>query len=130
LLDIDTLVTKSIAIGNALYFRDILHEALRQTLEEKAPYVLDTINTMFHQYKKNTYMVPELLPTDALANDAGLAVGTADQALKRILQKAFTSTDAPLIQLLPYLYSSAFTSTQWREAQFKPLIEGNILDTD
>ena len=128
LRDSDTFVLKSIAIGNALFFRDTLREALRQTIEERTPHIHEVINTIFRQYPKNTFMVPELLPSDALASDCGLALGTADQALKKYMAKAFTQTDAPLIQLLPYLYAASFTSTIWKDAQFKPLIEGMILD--
>jgi len=121
--DVDTILNKSVNIGNALYFRDILREALRQTVEERAPYIYNTIATMFKQYKKNTYMIPDFLPADALASEIGLPLGTADQALKRILLKAFSPTDGGLITLLPYLYAGSFISSLWKEAQFKPLIE-------
>jgi hypothetical protein len=52
-------------------------------------------------------------------------LGTADQALKKLLGKAFTSTDFPLVNALPYLYAASFSSAVWREAQFKPLIEAH-----
>ncbi len=122
--DMDTLVYKSIAIGNALYFRDILHEALRQVVEEKAPFIYDAVSTMFQEYKRNTYLNPELVATDALANDVGLVLGTSDQPLKRALTRVFTASEAPLVALLPYLYAGAFYSTPWREAQYRPMIEG------
>lgn len=125
LKDIDNFATKSVLIGNALYFRDILHEATRQTVEEKTPYIYDSIKSMFTQYTRNTYVQHELIPSDALAFDAGLELGTADQALKKLLGKAYTSTDFPLVNSLPYLYAASFSSIVWREAQFKPLIEAH-----
>ena len=125
LRDCDTFVSKSVIIGNALYFREILHSAVRGVVEDKTPYIYDAINAMFKQYKANTYVQPEYLPADALANDAGLSLGTADQALKKILGRAFTQTEAPLVNALPYLYAASFTSTIWRDAQYKPLIEAH-----
>jgi predicted metal-dependent HD superfamily phosphohydrolase len=71
LKDIDNFASKSVLIGNALYFRDVLHEAARQTVEEKTPYIYDSIKSMFAQYSKNTYVQHELIPSDALAYDAG-----------------------------------------------------------
>ncbi len=59
-----------------------------------------------------------------LALDCGIDVGAADQPLKRFLSKAIGSVDAPLMELLPYMYAAAFSAQIWREAQFKPAIDG------
>jgi NCK-associated protein 1 len=71
-------------------------------------------------------MAPEFIGIDSLAYDCGINVGSADQALKKILQKAIGSPDAPLLDLLPYMYAASFSSTIWREAEYKAVIEGEF----
>eukprot|EP01114_Cavostelium_apophysatum_P008095 TRINITY_DN2037_c0_g1_i3.p1 TRINITY_DN2037_c0_g1~~TRINITY_DN2037_c0_g1_i3.p1 ORF type:complete len:968 (+),score=390.05 TRINITY_DN2037_c0_g1_i3:690-3593(+) len=123
--DCDNFISKSIAIGNALYFREILHEALGEIVELRIPYIFNTISNCFNEYRANTFMSPELLNIDALAADCGIDVGTADQALKKFLSKAIGSADAPLWDLLPFMYAASLNSTIWKEATFNPVIEGH-----
>jgi len=123
--DVDGFVARAIAIGNALCFREILHEALHLVVEDRVPFIFNNVSTSFNEYRRNTFMSPELLPIDMLASDCGLRVGTADQALKKFLGKAIGSADAPLMDLLPFMFAAAFTSSFWREAQYKPVIEGH-----
>jgi len=125
LRDCDAFVGKSICIGNALCFRQILHEALGLAVQEKIPYIYNTVNSSFRQYRKNTFMSPELLPIDLLAKDCGIPIGTADQALKKFLSKSIGSADATLWDLLPLMFAASFTSNIWKEAQYKPAIEGH-----
>jgi hypothetical protein len=61
LLDLDNFVLRSIAIGNALHFRDLMHDAIRQISEERIPLIFNTISTAYSQYKRNTFMTPSLL---------------------------------------------------------------------
>jgi len=120
-------VAKAVSIGSALCFRELMQEALRQTVLEKAPLIYNTVNGGFNQYRRNTFMAPELLPTDCLAHDCGIPVGTSDQALKKFLAKAIGSADAPLWDLLPYMFAASFTSSNiWREAVYKPGIDGYL----
>jgi len=125
LRDGDAFVTKSISIGNALCFRQILHEALTLAVQEKTPFIYNTVSSSFRQYRRNTFMSPELLPVDLLAMDCGIAVGTADQALKKFLSRSIGSADATLWDLLPFMFAASFTTNIWKEAQFKPVIEGH-----
>lgn len=61
-----------------------------------------------------------------LAHDCGLPLGSGDQALKKFLSKAIGSADAGLMDLLPFMFAASFTSNiVWREAQFRPVIEGH-----
>lgn len=59
-----------------------------------------------------------------LAMECGIPVETADQNLKKFLAKAIGSVDGPLIDLLPYMLAASFVSNVWKEAQFKPIVEG------
>jgi len=126
LKDVDGFILKSIAIGNALNFRALLREALRQVVEERVPFIYNTVQTGFREYRTNTFMANDLLPLDCLALDCGLDVGTADQALKKFLSKAIGAADQPLWDLLPLMYAASFTSTVWKDAQFKAVIEGHL----
>jgi len=67
----------------------------------------------------------ELLPTDCLAMDCGIASNSADQSLKRFLAKAVGSAEAQLWDLLPFMFAASFTSILWRDAQFKAQLEGH-----
>lgn len=60
-------------------------------------------------------MFPDLLQSDTLALDLGLAPSTADQALKVVLRKATTDADKKLWELLPVLYH------QWQSLWFRVL---------
>jgi len=102
-----------------------LHEALNAVVQDKANFIWDTISTAFNQYRNNTFMEPELLAIDLLASDCGIELGTADQAIKKFLSKAIGSADAPLMDLLPYMFAASFTSNIWKDAQFRPIIEGH-----
>lgn len=50
------------------------------------------------------FMFPDLLLSDTLALDLGLASSTSDQSLKVVLKKATTEADKKLWELLPVLY--------------------------
>ncbi len=84
-------------------------------------------------------MFPDLLQSDTLALDLGIAPSTSDQALKVILKKATGEGDRKLWELLPVLYPTLFSSstvyfdrlsyacsfaisTLWKDAQFRPSI--------
>lgn len=69
-------------------------------------------------------MFPDLLLSDSLAMDLGLAPSTSDQSLKVIIKKATSEADKKLWELLPVLYAVSFaTSTFWKDAQFRPHIQ-------
>jgi len=121
----DNFILKSISIGNALFFRQIMHEALQQVVEEKVPYIYNTVKNCFREYRTNTFMSPELITIDALASDCGMNVTTADQALKKFLIKTVGSADAPLWDLLPFMYAASLHSNVWREAQYNAAIEAH-----
>jgi len=125
LRDGDQFVTKAIAIGNALSFRQVLHEALSLVVKEKTPSIYSIINTAFNQYGRNTFMSAELLSIDMLANECGIPLGTADQALKKFLSGSIGSADAALWDLLPFMFAASFTTNVWKDAQWKPTIEGH-----
>jgi len=122
--DGDAFVMKAIAIGNTLCLRSTLHEALRLSVQEKAPYVYNTVNSSFNEYRRNTFMLPDFLPTDLLAHDCGIVLGTADQPLKQFLGKT-SGGDAQLWDLLPLMFAASFTTNVWKDAQWKPAIEGH-----
>jgi NCK-associated protein 1 len=127
LRDVDTFVTRSIAVGNALELRKLLHSAMETVAQSQAPYMFNVIHTAFDQYARNTFMFPEFLPTDVLAADIGVDVETADQTLKVMLRKAAPEADKKLWDLLPVMYAVSFSvSTVWREAQYKPFLEGHL----
>jgi len=121
--DADNFILKSIAIGNALHLRKILHEALRLSIEDRTGYIFNTVHNCFKEYRRNTFMAPELLTIDQMAMDCGIEVGTADQALKKFLTKAIGSADAPLWDLLPYMYAASINSSVWKDSQYKPVVE-------
>jgi len=123
--DVEGFMSKSVAIGNALYFRELLHEALRWVSQERIPHIYSVVHASFKEYRSNTFMATEFLSIDSLAYDCGVNVGSADQALKKYLQKAISSIDGPLLDLLPYMYASSFFSLMWREAEYKPFIEAH-----
>jgi len=126
LKDVDEFVNRSIAIGNALQFRALLHEAQKYTAEKDIPYIQRLIRMIFEQYPRNTFMKPEFLEMDALAFSVGLDVGTADQALKAILSKLIGEQDRALWKLLPFMYATSFIcSKTWGEAQYHSTVEAH-----
>lgn len=60
-----------------------------------------------------------------MALESGIEIGTADQAIKKFLSKAIGSADAPLWDLLPYMYAASFNSPTWKDAQYNPVLEGH-----
>jgi NCK-associated protein 1 len=127
LKDVDNFITRSIAIGNALELRKLLHSAMETVAQYQAPYVYNVIHAAFDQYASNTFMFPEFLPTDVMALDIGIDVETSDQPLKVMLKKASPEADKKLWDLLPVMYAVSFpTSTIWREAQYRPFLEGHL----
>ena len=57
--------------------------------------------------------------------DLGLEPQTADQHLKMFLRKSVGSADAPLWDLLPFMYALSFHSTIWKEAVYKSILESH-----
>lgn len=123
--DMDSFGQKAVSIGNAIHFRALLHEGLRISIQEKTPFLFSNIHTLHNQYKRNTFMQNELLPIDCLAADCGIELGSADQALKKFLAKAIGSAEAPLWDMLPYMFAVSFYSSVWKEAQFKPVVDAH-----
>jgi NCK-associated protein 1 len=127
LRDVDNFVAKSIAVGNALAMRRLMKSALNQVAQDEIPYIVSSVDSMFNQYPPNIFMFPDLLLSDTLALDLGLAPSTSDQALKVVLKKATTEADKKLWELLPVLYAVSFaTSSFWKDAQFRPYLEGHL----
>jgi len=125
LKEIDTFINRSIAIGNALQFRQLLLEAQRTVAEKEIPFILRTVDLLFDQYPRNTLMKAEFLETDSLAMTLGLRLGSADQALKAVLCKLIGEQDKDLWSLLPVLYAVSFVSSKsWTEAVYHPSIDG------
>jgi NCK-associated protein 1 len=126
LKEIDTFINRSIAIGNALQFRQLLLEAQRAVGDKEMPYISHAVGDIFDQYPRNTFMKPEYLELDSLAMTLGLELGSADQALKAVLSKVIGEQDKELWLLLPIIYAAAFVSSKtWAEAIFHPAIEGH-----
>lgn len=123
--DLDIFASKAISIGTAMYFRDLMREGLSMAVEEKVPYIFNTVKTCFHQYKHNTFINPNLLSSDCLAYDCGLPLVTADHAFKRFLQKAIGTAEAPLWDLIPYMFAASFYSLPFRETSFRASLEGH-----
>lgn len=123
--DVDGFIARVIGIGNALCFRDLLHEALQLVVEERTPYISRVVSNELNQYRINTFLFPEFLPAVSLAVDCGLRVGVADQGLKKSLNRVVGSADAPLLDLLPYMFAASFTASFWRDAQYRAVIEGH-----
>jgi len=121
--DVDNFIARSIAIGNALYFRELLYKALEAVADEEIPQIKACIRSGFNQYNRNIFMAFDFVPMDTLAHDIGVDVGVADQELKTILITSAQS-DSKLWNLLPTLYASSFAvSTYWRDAVYRPAIE-------
>ncbi|KAF2077623.1 hypothetical protein CYY_001086 [Polysphondylium violaceum] len=126
--DLDAIVNKSISIGNALYLRSMMRDAMSSVISDNLPYIHSSIENAFNQYNRNTFMFPEFLGVDTLALDCGLDVGVADQYLKVILRKVSNDADKRIWELLPVMFSLTFYSTLWKEAQFKAPIDGHSND--
>lgn len=126
LRDVDNFINKSIAIGNALAFRRLLKSALNQVAQDEIPFIVSAVDSIYSQYPSNVFMFPDLLLSDTLALDLGLATSPSDQALKVYLKKATTEADKKLWELLPVLYACSFSSTLWKDAQFRPHLEGHL----
>jgi len=127
LRDVDNFIAKSIATGNALAFRRLLKSALHEVAQDEIPYIVSAVDSMYNQYPPNIFMFPDLLQSDTLALDLGLASSTSDQALKVVLKKATNEQDKKLWELLPVLYACSFaTSSYWKDAQFRPYLEGHL----
>eukprot|EP01119_Soliformovum_irregulare_P005153 TRINITY_DN1660_c0_g1_i1.p1 TRINITY_DN1660_c0_g1~~TRINITY_DN1660_c0_g1_i1.p1 ORF type:complete len:1147 (-),score=374.72 TRINITY_DN1660_c0_g1_i1:168-3608(-) len=126
LRDADSFMQKAIAIGNALYFRELLQKGQMQSVSENVPQIARSVQNSFSEYRRNTFMAPELLPMDLLAKDAGIPLETADQPLKRFLSKSIGSADAALWDYLPLMFAASFTSNVWREAVYKPVVEAHV----
>eukprot|EP01098_Paradermamoeba_levis_P007327 TRINITY_DN3021_c0_g1_i1.p1 TRINITY_DN3021_c0_g1~~TRINITY_DN3021_c0_g1_i1.p1 ORF type:complete len:895 (-),score=226.18 TRINITY_DN3021_c0_g1_i1:385-3069(-) len=121
--DLELLLQRSIAIGNALQFRKLIKLVIHSVVEEKVPYISANVQICFNQYKRNVVGVQELFPMDLLASDIGINVGGADAALKTILSKAAGSAESSLWDLLPIVYAIGFTSKLWAEISYKPNLE-------
>lgn len=121
--DLDNFVTKTIAIGSALQFRELMREAASSVCSEAVPHIFNTISSSFSQYNRNTFSIPELVPLDCLASDVGLEVGTADQALKSWLSKV--SVTDTLWDLLPFMFAAGYTAPSWGSAVYNPVLEAH-----
>jgi len=116
-----------VAVGCALSMRSLLHEAVQQVLMEEVPFIFNPIHAIFNQYARNTFMFPDFLPVDSMALDLGIDPESADQPLKVMLMKAISDTDKKLWEYLPVMYAASFsTSSLWRDAQFRPQVEGHL----
>eukprot|EP01102_Stenamoeba_stenopodia_P021742 TRINITY_DN8845_c0_g1_i1.p1 TRINITY_DN8845_c0_g1~~TRINITY_DN8845_c0_g1_i1.p1 ORF type:complete len:1151 (-),score=261.18 TRINITY_DN8845_c0_g1_i1:250-3702(-) len=122
--DLDQFLQRSVYVGNALAFRGLLHQALREVTNDQIPIVYDTVKTLFAQYPNNVQMAQEYVGFDCLAREMGLPVGGAEQPLKSLLATTITTVDADLWALLPYAYAVGFTAPKvWGESVFRPLLE-------
>jgi len=114
--DFDRFIDKSIAIGNVLHFRRLLHSALEQVSQQKIPFIYSTVNTAFNQYPRNVWMEASLMPMDTLAMDLGMDVGLGDHELRNTLLP-FVQRDKEVWLSLPVMYAVSFmVSSHWREA--------------
>jgi len=114
--DFDRFIDKSIAIGNVLHFRRLLHMALDQVSRQKIPFIYSTVETAFNQYPRNVWMEASLVPMDTLALDLGMDVGLSDHELRNALLP-FVQRDKEVWLSLPVMYAVSFmVSSHWREA--------------
>uniref|UniRef100_A0A6B2KWY4 CYRIA/CYRIB Rac1 binding domain-containing protein n=1 Tax=Arcella intermedia TaxID=1963864 RepID=A0A6B2KWY4_9EUKA len=114
--DFDRFIDKSIAIGNVLHFRRLLHAALEGVEKQKIPYLFSMVETAFNQYPRNFWMEQSLLPMDTLAMDLGIDVGLSDHELKNALLP-FVQKDKDVWATLPAMYAVSFMiSSHWKEA--------------
>jgi hypothetical protein len=121
--DLDQFLQRSIFIGNALSFRNLLHRALRQVAKEEIPVIYEPVVNLFNQYPRNTSASPEYLAFDCLANDIGLHSEITEQPLKALLGTITSSAEGPLWNLLPVAFAASFTTRVWGEAIFRPITE-------
>eukprot|EP01112_Ceratiomyxa_fruticulosa_P019008 TRINITY_DN6153_c0_g1_i1.p1 TRINITY_DN6153_c0_g1~~TRINITY_DN6153_c0_g1_i1.p1 ORF type:complete len:1157 (-),score=241.56 TRINITY_DN6153_c0_g1_i1:17-3487(-) len=127
LKDVDIFMNRALAVGSALNFRALMHEAMKLVAQDEVPYIFNTIESMFKQYHFNTFMHPDLLPVDTLAIDLGLETVSADQYLKQVFKKSTLESDKRVWDLLPIMFAVAFpTSLLWKEAVYKPQLEGYL----
>jgi len=123
--DFDKLLQKSIAIGNVLYFRRLLREALGEVCKERIPLIHESIHTAFRQYPPNLFMEASLISVDALAAEVGIDVGEADHELRNALTP-FIQREKTIWKSLPVLYAVSFLiAPQWRECVYNPEIEAH-----
>jgi len=121
--EFDKLVQKSIQIGNMLYFRRLLREALGETFKQKIPFVYNALTTSFTQYPPNITIDQSLFPMDSLAAEVGIDVKEADHELRNALTP-FIQRDKALWKALPVLYAVSFlVAPQWKECVYNPHIE-------
>jgi len=125
LKDLDTFLVKSIHIGNALHFRQLMKEAALEVIESSTPFIASSIGSAFHSYKRNTFCTPAYMAVDCMAQDCALPNETSDQSLKAFLKKATGGSDSVLWDLLPFMYAAGFTSNIWREAIYKSNLEAH-----
>lgn len=121
--DLDSFISSSIVIGNALTFRRLLYSALGLTIKKTIPHLQNAVSNAFHQYLRNTFMAVDFVGMDSMAQDAGVDVSIADQPLKVALLPLSTS-DRALWDLLPAAYAASFLiSTHWKDAIYNPQLE-------
>lgn len=126
---LDALLAHSLALGNALHFRQLLHEALRLVTAERVPYIVSVVAAAQAQYPRNAFSLAEFAGVDALAKDLGLDVQTADHALKTALLRgavggAAGGGDPGIWNLLPVAHAAALAQARlWLEAEYRPALE-------
>jgi NCK-associated protein 1 len=123
--EMDAFMQRSIVVGSALQFRRLLNEAQGLAASEAIPFIYNTVDHAFGQYSRNTFMTPDFVGTDSLAADAGLNIGTADQALKAALFTTATTDPKIWDMFVPMFAACVVTSSYWRDATFNSAIGGH-----
>jgi NCK-associated protein 1 len=122
----DVFVAAAVAIGNALAFRRLLFLALGDVTRERTPLLFDASASMFAQYRQNTFMAKELVPSDVLAHACGVSVGSAaDQVLKKMIGKVVKKSDQALWDLLPTMFAVSFYAPAWKQATFRAVVDAH-----
>ncbi|KAJ5080522.1 nck-associated protein [Anaeramoeba ignava] len=124
---LDNVVKLSINIGATLQLRELLHQALENSIKKNASLIYETVSLAFNEYPPNIWGKEDFLDMDCFAQSVGLFTKTEvdhpfEKAI-RMIRKQHTLSGS--WEYLPYLYAASFTSSIWLEANYLPEIGGH-----
>ena len=121
------LMQACLTLGMLLQMRELLREAQKSVVEDKAPHVLRAVDSVYKLYNSNLFLEKSFLPLDCFAADCGLEVkGGADQALIYLTKGLFPSSKGHLVRLLPVAFALLFHHGIWSESSFISHLGGYV----
>lgn len=118
LKSLDQFVAHSVKIGYILKFRKMLFSAFSEVMEEKMPFLYETVSDLQSRLLDHTQDL-KLRSFFALGRDLGLGDATCDVNLLNILRQFKGSrSDSEVWKLLPEMYGFFFVSKLWNQTDF------------